>query len=157
VKNLFLVKIFTIFSLFLVCSATAGTKTISEPVLFSVIAEEEELSDFERFISQGNNLYSQGSFIQALLQYQQALKINPDNPKIINNVGVCYHRAGMTELAIKYYRQALKMDANLVNTHDNLALALHKNGNFDEALVEYRRSCDLGNQITCDWLKLNNF
>jgi tetratricopeptide (TPR) repeat protein len=53
-----------------------------------------------------------GRFSEAIEQFEQALKINPDLAKVHYNLGVVPMQSGRLPAAIEQFEQALKIDAS---------------------------------------------
>lgn len=88
-----------------------------------------------------NNLglafYEQGRTEEAVEQYLQSLRINPDYEEAHNNLGVALHQQGRTDQAIDHYLKALHINPYYENAHNNLGYALEAQGRLDEAMVHY--------------------
>jgi Flp pilus assembly protein TadD len=46
----------------------------------------------------------------AVLQFNQAAKINPDNPVPLFNLAAIYQKAGRADLAVKLYQRVLQIN-----------------------------------------------
>lgn len=66
--------------------------------------------------------------------YARAMKLQPDDPAILNNVGISYSRQGRYAEAEGMYRQALAIDPGATATENNLRLAIAWQGRYAEAL-----------------------
>jgi len=51
-----------------------------------------------------------GLWREALFRWEKALKLDPDNARIINNLAVAYETAGNFQKAQSLYQQALRAD-----------------------------------------------
>jgi len=51
-----------------------------------------------------------GLWREAAFRWEKALKLDPRNPRIINNLAVAYETAGQFDKADQLYRQALQVD-----------------------------------------------
>ncbi len=69
-------------------------------------------------------LQAKGSLDEAILEYRQALLINPDNRHAHNNMGVLLARRGDLDAAIREYREALRISPGNVDVLDNLEQVL---------------------------------
>ena len=81
-----------------------------------------------------------GLYDRALSEYRKALEIEPDNVKILSNLGNLYHRTGRTEEAIAALKSAVERDPNFFGGHFNLANLYHKEKRYQEAKSEYRKA-----------------
>lgn len=74
-----------------------------------------------------------GRFDEARTAYQEALAIDPDNARVLTNLGVSHLMAGEPEEAERYLRLAAGMQGAPPEARHNLAISLALQGRFDEA------------------------
>ncbi|MCI0657296.1 MAG: tetratricopeptide repeat protein [Acidobacteria bacterium] len=58
----------------------------------------------------GDLFYDAGMFDKAKDYYLQSLQIEPNNPNISTDLGICYQRLGQPDEAIRQFRSSLKID-----------------------------------------------
>jgi tetratricopeptide (TPR) repeat protein len=80
-----------------------------------------------------------GRFAQAETHYRQALKLDPDNPKVWNDAGYSYYLQHRWPDAIRSLKTAAKLAPNDGRIQTNLGLALAGSGKDDEALAALTR------------------
>jgi len=78
------------------------------------------------------------AFDAARRDYQQALRLRPDYPAALNNLGAVYYSKKDYRRAVKYYRKALRLDPNSPSTLSNLGTAYFALGKENEGLDAYR-------------------
>lgn len=61
-------------------------------------------------LSFGVAMAQRGLWSEALFRFHQAERLDPQNPRVLNNLGVAYEAAGEYERALEYYQRALKID-----------------------------------------------
>jgi len=69
-------------------------------------------------------LLRQGKLDDAISHYQQALRLNTDNPEAHFNLGMALGRQGKKEEAIKHYQEALRLKPDYTDAQRQLAKAL---------------------------------
>lgn len=77
----------------------------------------------ESLFSQGNALFQQQQFENAIEMYQQILSMGFESKEIYYNLGNCYYRLEDVGKSILFYEKALKLDPNDPDIRYNLDLA----------------------------------
>jgi Flp pilus assembly protein TadD len=88
-------------------------------------------------------------FILAITHYQKALRLHPNSPMLLNNIGYSYYLRGDNKTAKDYFNQALHFDSQYAPTIQNLALIEIKNQHYAAAI-------SLLNQIMKPYESYNN-
>ncbi len=88
----------------------------------------------------GNALAQAGRVPEAIVQYEQALRINPDLAEAHNNLGNLLMRSGRMPEAREHLEQALRIDPNLAEADNNLGTALVQTGEIKDAIAHYERA-----------------
>jgi protein O-mannosyl-transferase len=91
----------------------------------------------------GMELAERGDFQEALENFQQALRINPNDAEADNDMGATFIALGKADEAILHFRKALRSKPNLANSHYGLGYALFLQGKLDEAINEYQAALRL--------------
>jgi len=87
--------------------------------------------------SLGNAHAQKGSFVNAVIHYKNAIKINPGHYRAHNNLGAALHTLGEIDEAIIQYTIVIKINPQNILAHTNLANALAKTGSYSEAVTHY--------------------
>ena len=74
---------------------------------------------------------------RSLVEFQRALKSNPRDAELLNDMGYCHYARGEWVEAEKYLRQALEIDGRRRRARMNLGMALAQQGTTDEALKTF--------------------
>lgn len=98
--------------------------------LFKGSANEERVDYYE----EGIDLLSDGKFHDALTSLRLALKENPGDPVILQQIAIAYTRIGMTEEAAKTYRHVLQRNPKAAGAHYGLAFLLIRSGQAGQAV-----------------------
>lgn len=75
----------------------------------------------------------------AVHDFEAALKINPQRPRVWANLGIAQANRGHYAAAIRAYRKALALDPEMGPARFNLALAYLKSGDMTEAARQLRQ------------------
>ena len=79
-----------------------------------------------------------GRYAEAVSSLQQAMVKRPDDPLILNSLGLVLRRIGRLDDATQAFRHALKLDSRLAGTWFNLALVHAGLSEFDQAISALR-------------------
>jgi len=82
-------------------------------------------------------LHSEGRLDEAIAEYKEASKLDPENPWILNALGLAMTEARDFKEAEKTFRQALKLNAELTDVHNNLGVLYSEMGQKEKAFGEF--------------------
>jgi Flp pilus assembly protein TadD len=85
------------------------------------------------YLSEGLALERQGDYEAALTSYQLALRDQPTNYKVLQNMAIAFSRTGRQSEAIRCYRRALEIQPKLSGAHYGLAFLLLRRGETSNA------------------------
>ncbi|MGV0028201.1 CHAT domain-containing protein [Phormidesmis priestleyi] len=106
----------------------------------------------DQLLQQGDQLYQVSRFNEALIVYQQALKLYQQNKDrksegiIRINIGLIYERLGQYPKALDYYEQALQITQK-VRDRVSEGTARHNIGAVYEQLGQYSKALDYYQQV----------
>ena len=86
------------------------------------------------YYEEGMDLLSDGKFHDALTSLRLALKENPGDAVILQQIAISYTRIGMTNEAAKTYRHVLQKDPKATGAHYGLAFLLIRSGQARDAI-----------------------
>jgi tetratricopeptide (TPR) repeat protein len=81
-----------------------------------------------------------GKIDDAIEQYEQALRINPDFAMAHYNLGNALRQVGKIDDAIAHYQQALRIEPDFADAHNNLGTALGRAGRTPEAIEHLQQA-----------------
>jgi tetratricopeptide (TPR) repeat protein len=85
---------------------------------------------------------------EALVDYQEALRIAPDYLDALNNLGSVLDKLGRFEEAVDAYSRTIKLKADYGLAHNNLGASYYHLGRYEEAIVAYKRALELPPQAS---------
>ncbi len=91
----------------------------------------------------GNISNARGELDEAIVHYNEALRIDPQQAKIHNNLGVALFKNGKLDEAADHFCKAISIDPQYANAHYHLASCLAKQQNWDEAIKHYKEALDI--------------
>ncbi len=78
------------------------------------------------YLGEALALERQGDYAAALTSYRLALRDNPNDHRVLQNMAIAYSRTGQLDLAVRCYRRALEAEPTLSGAHYGLAYLLLK-------------------------------
>ncbi len=81
-------------------------------------------------------LDSRGQKVKALDYYVRAVKANPNDASVVNDLGLCYARQGKFDLALEYLGKAVELQPDRELYRNNIATVLVEVGRVDEAVSQ---------------------
>jgi tetratricopeptide (TPR) repeat protein len=84
-----------------------------------------------------------GKSAEALVQYQQALALNPRRYEADNNIGKLLYEMNRPQEALGYCLKAVALNPRLASSHNSLGMVLVELGRFDEALSQFSEAAQL--------------
>lgn len=91
----------------------------------------------------GASLYWLGKVDEAMVEYHEALRLEPNNPMAYQLLGIAYGWKGDLSLAQENFLKANALDPNKADTHMNLGSTYTVQKNFDKALDHFRKAVEL--------------
>ena len=80
----------------------------------------------------------------AIMEYEEALTLDPDNPFIYYNLAVAYQDMNLFEdKAIPLYMKTIELQPGYDNAHYNLAVSYLKTNRLEDAMVEYKKTLEI--------------
>lgn len=80
------------------------------------------------YLNEALVLERQGDYDAALTSYRLALRDQPNDLKVLQNMAIAFSRTGRLDEAVRAYRKALEIDPMLAGAHYGLAFLLLKRG-----------------------------
>ena len=93
--------------------------------------------------NRGREAFQEGRFAEARRELESAQKLRPDDPDVLNLLGLVYFKANAFPEAEVIYRRLTRENPNVFILHSNLGLTLFKQGKFDEAEQFLLRAVEL--------------
>jgi len=115
-------------------------------------AESDTSSDPRYFYNQALMLVQKQKYREAIIDFKQALLLNPDYLNAIIGLGVMYQNLSDYSLAIEQYKHALELDPDHGGTHYNMAVACFMMKQYPLAIEHADRAQALGFRVQQSFL-----
>lgn len=100
-------------------------------------------SSIQTRIEKGLELQNNGFFDDAIKEYQEVLKIEPDNAEIHKRLGDAFYDKQNELEALIEYRESIRIDPNNAATHNNLGLVYYQLGLYSDAIKELKEALNI--------------
>lgn len=101
---------------------------------------------FDLMFNKASDLYLNGAYTQAEEICRQILAFAPENPDVLNMLGLIAAAKNEHQTAVGYFYEALKKSPNPLPVYFNLAVSLNASGKQKEALEAYQNALKLAPQ-----------
>jgi tetratricopeptide (TPR) repeat protein len=120
-----------------------GIISLSDPKWLEDLSRSGAKIEARWFRDYGDNHLRAGRYRLAIVQYERALQIDPDNVAAMVNQAIAYNRAGYPDRAEQVLKNALEIETYQKGViYFNLADLLQKEGRKDEAIRCYEQAID---------------
>ena len=134
--NLFLIIIFTLF--ISGCQSTAPTvKNVETKNPSFQKRSKDPNPEALKFFMNGQMLMNQGQFAEAILEFQDALALDPNVATIYSALAESYWNIGKPELSMKNLNKALELDPNDEDALKMMADQFIMQKKYSEAVEPY--------------------
>lgn len=98
--------------------------TLVAPALTVAADRAEQQLEF------GADMARRGLWKEALFRFQQADRLDPENPRILNNIAVAYEALGLFDRALETYQKALRLGRQKDEVRNNYSRFVEFYQNF---------------------------
>ena len=96
------------------------------------------------YYAEGVQLLRSGHYHEAVTSFRLALREDPSDAAVLQQIAIAYTRIGMTEEATRTYRTVLQNDPKAAGAHYGLAFLLLREGKTTEAAAHLRTFLEVG-------------
>lgn len=96
-------------------------------------------------VKEGNRLYKEKKYAEALSRYHEAHTLNPDRAEIPFNIGNGFYRQERFPEARKSHEEAIRLGSGplVAKAYYNIGNSLYREGNLEGALEAYKKAIDM--------------
>jgi tetratricopeptide (TPR) repeat protein len=89
------------------------------------------------FYRRGNAYYVKRDYDRAILDYDQAIRLNANHASALSNRGAAYAGKGDYDQAIQNYDEAIRLNPDHADAFSNRGVAYARKGDYDRAIQNY--------------------
>jgi len=132
----------------LIDDATAANRAVNLPEFVNIppdgmLAITVPAVEMYRKFDQALALGEKGQYAEATAEWKALLETNPDDVRILNNLGFALAKTGRYEEAIPEYEKALQLNPQYYAIHNSLGRALVAAGRLDEAALHFEKALEV--------------
>ena len=113
------------------------TELLTESTPAKPLAEGNRSISAETYFTWGNTKYDLGDYKGAIADYDNAIRLKPDDAKAYNNRGIAKDDLGQHFTAIADYDNAIRINPDLATAYNNRGVAKQKLGQHFAAIADY--------------------
>ncbi|MBN1399034.1 MAG: tetratricopeptide repeat protein [Bacteroidetes bacterium] len=98
------------------------------------IASESEMKDASAHSQKGSQYLRSGQYDKAILEYSEAIRLNPNNDVYYYNRALCYMRTGNEDAAIQDFNRSIELGNDNISVYIRIATIYANRGMYDDAL-----------------------
>lgn len=98
----------------------------------------DQTSSGADYYREGAELLREEKFHEALTSFRLALREDPNDTDVLQQIAVTYTHIGMTDEAIRTYRRVLEVKPHAAGAHYGLAFLLLQRGSIDDGVAHLR-------------------
>jgi len=107
-------------------------------------AEPENLSArAEDYYNRGNEKYQTGDYVGAIADFDQVIRLEPNNSIHYSNRGNAYYRQGEYQQAITDFDQAIRLNPNDADFYAGRGIAYSTKGEYQQAIADFDQAIHL--------------
>jgi protein O-mannosyl-transferase len=91
----------------------------------------------------GAALYRNGQIDEAIRQFQEGVRLKPDDAEAHYNLGVALDKKGQVDEAIRQFQEALRLEPDYADAYYNLGVAFYQQGRAAEAIRQFEEAIRL--------------
>lgn len=104
----------------------------------AITPDIEDVKQSEAHNKLGYSYLNNEQLSEAFIEFQKAIKLNPENKDALNYLGYISARFRRYDEAVSYYKRAISADPDYSDAMNNLGVTFLDMGNWDEAITYFK-------------------
>ncbi|MHA1211028.1 MAG: tetratricopeptide repeat protein [Candidatus Heimdallarchaeota archaeon] len=101
------------------------------------------LSEDVHLVRQGRIAFKEGNAQQAIIFFEQALKLNSSNNDALQQIGLAYNTIGEYDLAVKHLERALVSKEDDVHIWSTIAQSYQRLRKYKKSIYAYKKVLEI--------------
>ena len=102
-----------------------------------------KFKETENLCNKATDMRKSKDFYSAIMNYRQALKIEPKNPRLLFDISECYAKINDLETAIAVLDTAIMIDSTYTGFYNNRGLLYYKLNENEKAIKDYEKAIQI--------------
>jgi len=98
------------------------------------------------YIERGNTWSEKGEFDRAIEAFDEAIRLDPQDPWAYSFRGIAWGQKGEYDRAIDDFNEAIRLDPNYASAYNNRGIAWGQKGEYDRAIDDFSQAIRLDPQ-----------
>ena len=113
---------------------------------FSLLLRNDSPKSVDDYLTEGNSFYQNQDYDHAIADYNQALRLDPQNAVAYYDRGNAFCSKQDYDRAMADYNQALRLDPKYVDAYINRGNAFYSKQDYDRAMADYNQALKIDPQ-----------
>jgi tetratricopeptide (TPR) repeat protein len=122
-------------------SDVTGTVYVSD--ITTTLPYSFKTTEAEQLSVRAFELRKAAKYLEAIDLYQQAIKIEPDNPKLFFDLSTCYDRTDRLDQAIQTLNTAIALDSSFAIFYNNRGYIIYNLHKTQKAINDFKKAIDI--------------
>lgn len=110
--------------------------------------------DVKGYTEKGIASCETGNFDQAMKEFNDGLKLKPNDPALLSYRGTVYRCKGQNDKAIQDFNKAIEVDPKFAKAYRDRGMVYFDLGDFAKSLEDFKKAQSLGYKVDEDFLKM---
>jgi tetratricopeptide (TPR) repeat protein len=110
--------------------------------------------DVKALVEKGLAGCETGKFDQALKDFNDAIKLKPNDATLYDYRGIAYRCKNMNEKAIQDFNKAMQLDPKFARPYRDRAMVYFDRGDFDKSLADLQKAKSMGYKVDEEFMKM---
>ncbi len=123
-------------------------------LIMFLLAGLASAQDVKTYLDRGTAALEAGKYDQALQDFNQALKLKPNDPAVHDYLGVALRCKGQDGAAVQEFDKAIQLDPKYAKAYRNRAMVSYDKTDYQSSLSDLEKARSLGYHVDEDFIKM---
>jgi len=99
-----------------------------------------EVKEAQEYFQKGSNYFREKKYEEAIVEFEKALKIDPNFAEGYYGLGYAYCYKNQSEASLQYFQKAIELSPNYTDAYNAMGYAYSTLGKYDESINYYLKT-----------------